>query len=99
MNKISVKNFLFLLIVLVSVPTSLVLLNQKTNFFNRASGTNARLVIDSSKFTGEKTESWRYLAQGGEEKGRQLLPVLSQVKNLRPKYIRIDHIFDYYTPE
>jgi len=96
---VSFKNVLFLLIILVSVPVSLVLLNQKTNFFNRASGTNANLIIDASMFTGEKSESWRNLAQGGEEKGRQLLPVIDKVKVLRPKYIRIDHVFDYYTTD
>lgn len=96
---VSFKNVVFLLLILVSVPVSLILLNQKTNFFNRASGTNANLVVDASKFIGGKSESWRYLAQGGEEKGRQLLPVIDKVKALRPKYIRIDHVFDYYTKD
>ena len=45
---------------------------------------------------GGKSESWRNLAQGGEERGRQLLPVIEKTKALRPNYIRIDHVFDYY---
>ncbi|MFZ3301595.1 MAG: glycosyl hydrolase [Microgenomates group bacterium] len=98
-NSFKFKNILFLLIIVVSVPVSLILLNQKTNFFNRASGTNANLIVDATDFKGGKNESWRYLAQGGEEKGRQLLPVLDQVRNLKPKYIRIDHVFDYYTAD
>ncbi|MEK7168681.1 MAG: glycosyl hydrolase [Patescibacteria group bacterium] len=87
--------------IVVSIPVSLVLLNQKTNFFNRASGVNANLLIDAARLVGDESrqESWRNLAQGGEEKGRQLLPVLDQTKALKPNYIRIDHVFDYYTPE
>jgi xylan 1,4-beta-xylosidase len=96
---IKFRNIIFLLIIVISVPVSLILLNQKTNFFNRASGTNANLTIDASSFTGGKSESWRNLAQGGEEKGRQLLPVIDKVKVLKPKYIRIDHVFDYYTAD
>lgn len=101
MKTISLKNILFLLIVAVSVPVSLILINQKTNFFNRASGVNANLLIDVARLVGNESrqESWRNLAQGGEEKGRQLLSVLDQTKTLKPNYIRIDHVFDYYTPE
>lgn len=98
-QKVGIKNIIFLLVIITSIPVSLILLNQKTNFFNRASGVNANLTIDASKFVGGKSESWRYLAQGGEEKGRQLLPVIEKVKVLRPNYIRIDHVFDYYTPD
>jgi hypothetical protein len=98
-KKISATNIIFLLIILISVPVSIFLLGQKTSFFNRASGTTANISIDASNFLGGKSESWRYLAQGGEEKGRQLPPVIDKVKVLRPKYIRIDHVFDYYTPD
>ncbi len=98
-KKITFTNIVFLLIILISVPVSVFLLSQKTNFFNRASGVNANLVIDAQNFTGGKSESWRYLAQGGEEKGRQLLPVSDLISALRPKYIRIDHVFDYYNEE
>lgn len=98
-GKLKVSSVISLLIIIISVPVSLLLLSQKTNFFNRASGINANLVVDASKFIGGKNESWRYLAQGGEEKGRQLLPVVDKVRVLKPSYIRIDHVFDYYTPD
>lgn len=98
-KKITATNIIFLLIILISVPVSIFLLGQKTNFFNRASGTNANLVIDAGNIIGGKSESWRNLAQGGEERGRQLLPVLDKVTTLKPRYVRIDHVFDYYTSE
>lgn len=93
------KNILFLLVIILSIPISIYLLNQKTNFFQKASGTPANFVIDASNMVGGKSESWRNLAQGGEERGRQLLPVIDKVKVLRPNYIRIDHIFDYYNEQ
>lgn len=32
----------------------------------------------------------------GRKRGRMLAPVISQVKSLKPEYVRIDHVFDYY---
>lgn len=95
----NIKKIFFLLIIITSVPISIYLLSQKTSFFQKASGSPANLVVDASNMTGVKGESWRNLAQGGEEKGRQLLPVIDKTKALRPNYIRIDHVFDYYTAE
>lgn len=95
----NIKNLLFTLLILVSIPVSLVLLNQKTNFFGKAFGTKANIIIDAGNIIGGKSETWRYLAQGGEERGRQLLPVVALTRSLQPKYIRIDHVFDYYTKE
>jgi hypothetical protein len=101
MKKIKKQLFkaLILLVLIVSVPVSIYLVSQKTEFFQRASGEPANLVIDASQIIGGKSESWRYLAQGGEEKGRQLLPVIDKTKSLLPKYIRIDHVFDYYNEQ
>lgn len=93
------KKIIFLLFIIVSIPVSLVLLSHKTNWLNKAFGQPANLIVDASRMTGGKSESWRNLAQGGEERGRQLLPVVDKVKTLKPNYIRIDHVFDYYTPE
>ena len=90
------QKLLFTFLILVSIPVSLILLNQKTNFLGKAFGTKADIVIDAGNVVGGKSETWRYLAQGGEERGRQLLPVIDMTKALQPKYIRIDHIFDYY---
>lgn len=91
-------NFIAITLIIVSIPFSLKLVNQKTHFFNRASDLPANLLIDANNLIEtNKTEVWRNLAQGGEDRTRQLLPVQNEVKALRPRYIRIDHIFDYYT--
>jgi hypothetical protein len=94
-----IKSILFIAFVLFSVPLSLYLLNQKTSFFQKAFGFNANLVVDAGVILGGKTDSWRNLAQGGEERGRQLLQVTDRVKVLKPSYIRIDHVFDYYNEQ
>lgn len=85
-----------LLVLVLALPIGLYLVSEKTNFFQNAFGDKADIHVNASNVVGGKAESWRYLAQGGEEKGRQLLPVVDKVKALSPKYIRIDHVFDYY---
>lgn len=97
MNRQTVFKIIGSLFLLLSVPLGVILVQQAIKYFSRASGTPANLVIDLSGNLGG-TDVWRNLAQGGEEKGRMILPVISQVKTLSPEYIRIDHIFDFYTP-
>lgn len=90
------KIFTFI-IIFTALPVGVFLISQQTNFFQKAFGTNANIEVDAGNINNtSRKEVWRYLAQGGEEKGRQLLPVVEKVKILQPKYIRIDHVFDYY---
>ena len=57
----------------------------------------ANLVIDVKKTRGPVADRWKALAQGGEEMGvRMLANVIPQVAALYPRYIRLDHIYDYY---
>ncbi|MGD9129649.1 MAG: glycosyl hydrolase [Candidatus Woesebacteria bacterium] len=56
----------------------------------------ANLVIDTGSVVGPLQRPWQDLSQGGEDKEWRLQPILSQVKTLKPKYIRIDHIYDFY---
>lgn len=90
------KKYLALILIIVALPIAIFLVSKVTYFFNHASGVNANLVIDAGSSYAVTTTVWRNLAQGGEEKGRQLLPVLGNLKKLYPEYIRIDHVFDSY---
>lgn len=55
------------------------------------------IYIDTQKIIGPIAKNWKALAQGGEEKGvRMLANVIPQVSELYPRYIRIDHVFDFY---
>lgn len=65
-------------------------------YFSRAKAIKANIVIDVKKTLGTFPDRWKALAQGGEEKGRMLGNVVPQIADLYPKYIRLDHIYDYY---
>ncbi len=63
----------------------------------RALGTPAAVVVDA-KGTLETIDTTFYhaFAQGGEESTNMLFPISSQVRSLRPKLIRVDHLYDHY---
>lgn len=84
------------LFLVVSLILGLLLVQKAVRYFSDASGTPADLVVDMSGDVGQESDAWRNLAQGGESKGRMLQPVVSQLKILKPEYIRIDHVFDFY---
>ncbi len=65
-------------------------------YFSRAAAVKARIDINVNDKLGQVPDRWKALAQGGEEKGRMLENVIPQVSGLYPRYIRIDHIYDYY---
>lgn len=65
--------------------------------FSRAAAIKANIVVDVTKTSGPFPDRWKGLAQGGEEAGvRMLGNVIPQVSELYPKYIRLDHIYDFY---
>jgi hypothetical protein len=66
-------------------------------YFSRAAVIKANIVVDVTKTSGPFPDRWKALAQGGGESGvRMLENVVSQVSELYPKYIRIDHTYDFY---
>jgi beta-xylosidase len=65
-------------------------------WWQQASGQPANIVVDTEAILGPMPQPWRALAQGGEEEEPMLSSVVSEIKQLKPKYIRIDHVFDSY---
>lgn len=65
-------------------------------FFGQASGENANIFVDTKAVLGPMRRPWRNLAQGGEGFSWRLRPLIPQVKELHPEYIRLDHIYDFY---
>lgn len=65
-------------------------------FFGRASGEPANLIVDVQSDLGPMPRPWRNLAQGGEAFDWNIGPITGKVKALNPNYIRIDHIYDFY---
>jgi len=62
--------------------------------YTRATGTKANITIDIERKLGSINQSWNSYAQGGEESVNMIAPVVSQVQELSPQYIRIDHLYD-----
>ncbi|MBI4137233.1 hypothetical protein HY469_04180 [Candidatus Roizmanbacteria bacterium] len=85
--------FLFLLLPVLLAGVSIV-----RNYSSKAMVIlPAHIVIQADEVTGPLPHTWRALSQGGEEKGvRMLQSVIDDVTILEPRYIRIDHIYDFY---
>ena len=59
----------------------------------------ADIEVDVAISKGSMEPFWQAFAQGGEELGGEMLtPTVTQMKQLQPRYVRLDHIFDddYY---
>ena len=84
---------------LLGLFAGLFLINKRTSFFNKAyesvTGMDANIVVDAGRQINA-SQNWGYLAQGGEEKGGMFDAVITDVRDLQPVYIRIDHIYDFY---
>lgn len=86
-----------LLLVAVLLPALGLWLLLGLRLRSRAQALPANIIIDASRVTGPVPDRWKALAQGGEEKGKRMLAdVVPQVAALYPKYVRIDHIYDFY---
>lgn len=96
MNRKKIYKILLIATVLLALPITVYLALTKTGFFGRAFGTNANLVVDMGSSYQTDGQSWKNLAQGGEEKEPMLASVIEKTAGLSPKYIRVDHVFDFY---
>lgn len=96
MNKKTYSKILSTLFILGGLIIGVFLVQKAVRYFSGASDTPADLVVDLYTNRDQKGDAWRNLAQGGESRERMLLPVIPQIKSLKPEYIRIDHVFDYY---
>lgn len=95
------KRFLYfritvLLVILLSLPLLLVTVKEIQKYLTRAAGKNAALVVDTQLKLGKMRPFWNSYAQGGEESGDMIGPVVSELSRLAPNYIRIDHVFDHF---
>ncbi|MBI5620725.1 hypothetical protein HY949_03030 [Candidatus Gottesmanbacteria bacterium] len=87
-----------LVALLIFLPLLLLAAYQTATIISRAAGTPADISIDAGTTTHEIIDPafMRAFAQGGEETGNWLVPVQKEVAALKPKWIRIDHIYDFY---
>lgn len=66
------------------------------DFVSQASYNPANFYVDTQSILGTLSRPWRNLAQGGEDHNWRLEPIAPYIRDLRPNYIRIDHIYDFY---
>ncbi len=85
------------LLLLLLLPVLVFLSDQSQQIIGRAREVPANIFVDVNAASGPLPFTWKALAQGGEEKGVPMLGnVVAQTTTLSPRYIRIDHIYDFY---
>ena len=83
--------------VLFILPLMIFVIQRGQTFRAKAKEEPANILIDVQEVTGPLPHTWQALAQGGEEYGvRMFENVIGPVSVLSPRYIRIDHIYDFY---
>lgn len=86
-----------LIALLIFLPFLLFVSFRTVQLISRATGTPARIVVDTtSTLEPVKTDFYHAFSQGGEESTDMLAPVADQLRALKPKLIRLDHIYDHY---
>ncbi|MBD3250669.1 MAG: hypothetical protein GF381_03835 [Candidatus Pacebacteria bacterium] len=95
-KKKTIFSFFILFFLTIVIFIGVWQIDQVRHFFGRASGTPANIVINTEAVLGPLPRPWQNLAQGGESFDWRLQPVSAQVRGLKPNYIRIDHIYDFY---
>lgn len=96
-KKIHVFQIFLLIALLTTTVLSVSQLPIVRDLLSRASSEPANIVVDTQAVIGPLPRPWRHLAQGGEDKNWRLAPIANQVRQLKPYYIRIDHVYDFYT--
>lgn len=86
-----------LIALLLFLPLLLLAAYQTVTLISRAMGTKANIIVETKEALEEiDTGFYHAFSQGGEESTDMLAPVVSEVRALAPRLIRIDHIFDHY---
>jgi len=95
--KSNLKKTLISFVLLITIPLIVLSINKVIDLRKGATGTPANIFIDTANPQGTIPSSlWRNLSQGGEEPKDMIGPVISQITQLKPELIRLDHIFDFY---
>ncbi len=92
----AILSFFTLLILVGGIMAGAWQIKVVRQFFGQASGKEANLVVDVTAVLGPMPRPWRNLAQGGEDHAWRIGNLTGQVAALKPEYIRLDHIYDFY---
>ncbi len=95
------KHLFLLFFTILSLVGLLVFLTNDTirSFFSKAAAVPANIKITLTEKRGPFSPLWRDFSQGGEVDKNGAMVSITRVKNallpLQPRYIRIDHVFDF----
>ena len=95
MKKKQLFSLIVVLLLIIALFLNLDLVKKVQLFLGEALGKKANIVVDVSIDQGPVEPIWQALAQGGEEKN-PFDEIISEITLLKPKYIRIDHLYDFY---
>ncbi len=85
------------LVLLVFLPLMLLAVQNIAVLITRATGIPANIVVDTTSVLEPiDTNFYHAFSQGGEESADMLAPVVGDIRALRPKVIRLDHLYDHY---
>ena len=85
------------LALLVFLPLMILAIQNITVLITQATGTPAAVVVDTTAVLEPiNTDFYHAFAQGGEESKDMLAPVVADIRALKPKVIRLDHLYDHY---
>jgi xylan 1,4-beta-xylosidase len=86
-----------LIALLIFMPLLLLGTREVVTLISRASGTPANIVINTQlKLEQLDLSFYHAFSQGGEENVDMLAPVIPEIQALKPKIIRLDHLYDHY---
>ncbi len=82
---------------LIFMPLLLLGTQEVVTLISRATGTPANIVVNAElKLEQLDLSFYHAFSQGGEESVDMLAPVTAEVRALKPKIIRLDHLYDHY---
>jgi hypothetical protein len=86
-----------ILALLVFMPLLIFGTQEVASLITRASGTPASIVVNTKLVLEPLNLNFYHaFAQGGEEPGNMMGPVTNEIKALKPKVIRLDHLYDLH---
>jgi hypothetical protein len=91
------KNLLYIIFAVLTLPLLIFMADQVQRILSQAAYQPANIIVDTSKALGPVDRSWSAFAQGGEEPPPMLTQTVSKMRELSPRYIRLDHIYDAYS--
>lgn len=82
---------------LVFLPLFIFIVGQTVTLLTRATGMPANILVDAgTRLEAINTDFIHAFAQGGEESNDMLASVAGDVRALKPRVIRLDHLYDHY---